>query len=148
MKFIVKHKWLYYLLQFTWGIVMNTIGIIVFLILICCGKKVKRFHNNFYIVIGKNWGGVELGCFFLIDSSESKHTKYHESGHAIQNIIFGPLFPFIVAIPSAIRYWYRHFKYDKQGKRAPTAYDSIWFEGQATDFGYKYYTGSIIIDGN
>lgn len=144
MKFIVKNKWLYYLLQFTWGSLMNAIGILVFLVLIIFGrKKPKRFHNNFYIVVSKNWGGLELGCFFLIDKNESDHTKYHESGHAIQNIIFGPLMLFIVSIPSAIRYQYRKFT---PNKKHP-AYDAIWFEGQATDFGYKYYKGSIIIGG-
>ena len=31
----------------------------------------------------------------------------HEGGHGIQNIIFGVLMPFLVSIPSFIRYWYR-----------------------------------------
>ena len=29
---------------------------------------------------------------------------WHEFGHTFQNCLFGPLFPLIVAIPSAIRY--------------------------------------------
>ena len=136
MSYIIKHKWLYYLLQFTWGIVMNIIGALVFLVLICCGYKVKRFCNNFCIVIGKNWGGLSLGCFFLIDESESDRTIRHESGHALQNIIWGPLMPFVICIPSAIRYWYRRLTPNKKHK----PYDSIWFEDQATRWGYKYYS--------
>lgn len=135
MRFIVKHKWLFYLIQFTWGLLMNVIGGLVFLGLIIYGKKPKRFYNNFYIVIGKNWGGLELGIFFLIDEHESERTKYHEAGHGLQNLIFGIFTPFLVSIPSAIRYWYRNLTPNK--KHPP--YDSIWFENQATKWGYKYY---------
>lgn len=139
MDFIVKNKWLYYLLQFTWGLPMNIIGVLVFLVLIIFGKKPKKFHNCWYIVIGKRWGGVELGTFFLISEPESEHTKRHESGHALQNMIWGFLFPFAVCIPSAIRYWYRELKYHRKHITPETKYDDIWFEGQATRWGYTYY---------
>ena len=39
----VKYRWLYYLLQFTWGLPMNLIGTIVALSLKCCGKKAYRY---------------------------------------------------------------------------------------------------------
>ena len=134
MEKIVNNKFLYYLLQFTWGLLMNIVGSLVFTFLIIFAhKKPKKFHNCWYISVGKRWGGLELGTFFLIDSGESASTKYHESGHAIQNIIWGPLFPFIIGIPSAIRYWYRKLTPNK--KHPP--YDSIWFEGQATKWGYE-----------
>lgn len=45
--------------------------------------------------------------------------------------------PFVIAIPSAIRYWYRTFKYSKKKIKAPTSYDSVWFEGQATEYGKR-----------
>ena len=44
--------------------------------------------------------------------------------------------PFIVCIPSAIRYWYRNIKVSFGKDLQP--YDSIWFEGQATTLGLKY----------
>lgn len=64
----------------------------------------------------------------------------HECGHGIQNIIFGPLFPFLVAIPSVIRYWYREVIWRKDRERyfQLPKYDDIWFEGQATRWGDKY----------
>ncbi len=46
--------------------------------------------------------------------------------------------PFVVGIPSMIRYWYRELKYNRKGKVPPTSYDSIWFEGQATRIGVNY----------
>jgi hypothetical protein len=57
----------------------------------------------------------------------------------LQNLIWGPLFPFVIAIPSAIRYWYRELKYYRKGLYPDTDYDSIWFEGQATKWGNKVY---------
>lgn len=126
----------YYLLNLTWGLPMNIIGALVALGLMCAGYKPKRFGTCFYFVVGKHWGGLNLGMFFLTDSYETERTKHHEFGHSIQNAKYGILFPFIVAIPSAIRYWVREYQL-KKGKELPD-YDSIWFEGEATKLGYEY----------
>lgn len=145
MKYIVKNKWLYYLIQFTWGLPMNIIGGLVFLVLIIFfKKKPQRFHNCWYIVMGDYWGGVSFGTFFILDEDLSEHTMYHESGHGLQNLVWGPLMPFVICLPSAIRYWYREYLV-KSGKKAGywalPDYDSIWFEGQASKWGKKYYKG-------
>lgn len=59
MGYIVRHKWLYYLLQFTWGLPMNIVGSLVFLVLIIFArKKPIRIYNCWHIRIGKNWGGL------------------------------------------------------------------------------------------
>lgn len=82
-----------------------------------------------------------MGPFFVTDSTPTLHTKQHESGHGIQNIMFGPLMPFIVSIPSCIRYWYREYLV-RSGKKKYyelPEYDSIWFEGMATRLGEKYF---------
>lgn len=63
----------------------------------------------------------------------------HEAGHGLQNIVWGFLFPFVVCIPSAIRYWYRELKYHRKHIKPKTEYDDIWFEGQATRWGHIYY---------
>ena len=126
---------LFYVLSFTWGIIMSLIGAIVFLVLMCMGYKPKKYKHLYYIEVGEHWGGMELGCFFLTDKTPTEHTKLHEAGHGIQNIIFGPLMPFVVCIPSAIRYWYRIYS-----KKPQPPYDSIWFEGWATRLGEKIDT--------
>lgn len=132
-------KVLFWFWQFTWGILDNLLGVIVFLILILKHKP-KRFHEMIYFEVGKNWGGVNFGWVAVVCRNPTDHLLRHEHGHFIQNLIFGPLFWFIVAIPSAIRYWYREYLTrvkDKKYSDLPD-YDSIWFEGQATKFGYKY----------
>lgn len=169
---------------------MTFIGAVIALALICVGKKPKKHAGCTYFNVGKSWGGLELGMFFLTDSRDSVHTKNHEFGHSLQNCLWGPLFPFVVCIPSAIRYWLREFNTQREKKIYATiltlsiiltsiilmlipltlfrilgilllvyaliinmwlfkkeipqylyddyvAYDRIWFEGQATNWGKK-----------
>ena len=134
------NKFVYYLLSFTWGLPMTLLGSIISLILIICGHRPHKWLYGYYFVIGHGWGGLELGPFFLVSDNVSRRTLNHEFGHGIQNCFFGPLMPFMVSIPSAIRYWYREFLVKKKGYRYSDLpdYDSIWFEGQATNIGNKY----------
>jgi hypothetical protein len=117
---------------------MNIIGILVFIPLILTGHLPRRYGLSFYIEIGEDWGGLELGCFFLVCKDPGTYLLNHESGHGIQNIIFGPFFLFLW-FAGIIRYWYRELHYYKKGLEPPTDYDDIWFEGQATRLGSKYY---------
>ena len=107
--------------------------------------KIKTHINGCSLIteVGGNWGGVELGAVALCGnySKTSKywfeHTRRHEFGHAVQHLIFGPLFIFVVAIPSACRYWYQRIMQGKGKHFASDWYDSIWFEGGATRWGTK-----------
>ena len=130
-------RFLFYFLNLTWGLPLNIVGFIVAVVLLLAGKKPKRWGDCFYFEVGEGWGGLELGIFFLTSKNPSIHTRNHEHGHAIQNCFFGVFMPFIVSIPSAIRYHYRNYR-EKKGLPNKTAYDDIWFEGQATKLGTKY----------
>ena len=109
----------FYLLSWTWGIIPSFFGGLVMLVLAPFGK-VKFDRGRFYAVVGKNWGGLELGCFYVIckDCELDRRMIAHEGfGHSIQNCILGPLFPFVVAAPSAARYWViYHSKYENKKK--------------------------------
>ena len=123
---------------------MTTIGFFATLFsLIFLKGKIHRNGYGFITEVKGNWGGVSLGLFQLCGSYNKpsgpcydpdwyEHTRRHEFGHSIQNMIFGPLFPFIVAIPSAIRYWLDYY-----GKLKSDYYD-IWFERTATEWGTKW----------
>ena len=146
---------LFWLVSCTWGIIMTTIGAIatgllnlIQLIGKWFGKDFKiKTHKNgcsFITEVGGNWGGVELGAFALCGNYSTTspqwfdHTRKHEFGHAIQHLYLGPLFIFVVAIPSASRYWYQRIM-RKKGKQFPENwYDSIWFESGATKTGEKF----------
>jgi len=123
---------------------MTILGLIItgFCIIFLKGKVHKNGYS--YIVeIGGNWGGLDLGAVSLCggyttecpDETWFQHTRRHEFGHSLQNLIWGPLFPFVIAIPSAIRYQYQNYR---SRKGLPNKdYDAIWFEGQATKWGTK-----------
>lgn len=131
-------RFLFYFLNLTWGLPLNIVGFIVAGVLLLAGNKPKRWGDCFYFEVGKtNWGGLELGIIFLTQKNPSIHTRNHEHGHAIQNCFFGFLMPFIVNIPSAIRYHYRNYR-EKKGLVNKTAYSDIWFEKQADILGKKY----------
>lgn len=132
-------KWMFYLLSFTWGITMTTIGCLASLVLLIAGRKPKRNQYGWYFEVGKGWGGCELGCMCIVNTNPSQHTLNHEFGHAIQNCYFGPLMIFI-SIASAIRYWYREYlvQIKKVSRTSLPRYDSIWFEGDATKIGTYY----------
>ena len=132
-KMLIKHRWLYWLLNFTWGILTTLCGLLLSLTMLCIGKKPKRWHSIWYFQIFDNWGGMEMGTMFLRDNSNYISTNNHEYGHTFQNAILGPFFIFIVAIPSAIRYWYQEIR--RRQHKPNVEYDLIWFEGSATDIG-------------
>lgn len=132
----VKQRWLYYLLQFTWGLTMNICGALMAAVLLCCGKRPKRYGWDWCFELNVN-GGLSLGIFMIAPVGFCDDLKDHEHGHSIQNMYFGPLFLGMVAIPSVVRFWVREIQY-KIGRPPKTDYDEIWFEGQATASGRKF----------
>lgn len=111
---------LYWIGQCTWGCIMTTIGLITVLVLCILGYKPHTFGPNIWVCIPGNWGGINLGPVFIRGGREDDtpqtsyhygyHTPLHESGHGLQNLVFGPLFPFLVGIPSPWRCVLRDLK--------------------------------------
>lgn len=102
---------IYWFLQCSWGIIMTTIGAVAALGCLVTGHKPKKLGPAIYFKIGKNWGGLNLGPFCFIDTAnDNLDVLSHEFGHTIQNIMFGPFFPFLIGIPSMVRYWLREQK--------------------------------------
>lgn len=133
----MKSKIAYHILSWTWGLPMTLIGYIVALVLRLMGYTPFKWGGSTYFMVGKNWGGVELGQIFVVDDSPTEYILNHEFGHSIQNCYFGFLFPFIVAIPSAVRYWYRRavVKFGIKAQDELPGYYDIWFEKQASELG-------------
>lgn len=136
-------KWLFWLLQFTWGLPMMLFGFIVSLVLICCGKKHVKTPIGWRFEVGYGWGGFECGIVYVRDKKRREildSLDCHEMGHClVQNAILGPLCPFLVSIPSAIRYWYRELR--KSDKYVP--YDAVWFE-DAASVGGEYFVKNLL----
>lgn len=54
---------------------------------------------------------------FFVRGIDCPGVAPHEYGHGIQHLWWGPLFPFVIGIPSAARYWLREQKTQKDKKR-------------------------------
>lgn len=112
---------------------LSFIGDIIYLILTLLGCQQKMFYDICpYFEIGKGWGGLSLGWFFICCKDSSESLKCHEVGHLIQTAANNGFIMFILCVCSSIRYWYRKIF------NVTTPYDSWWFEGQATELGTKY----------
>lgn len=136
MKRLTKTQ--FYILSFTWGLIMTLIGCCAAACFIIAGYRPSRNQYGWVFKFGKGWGGLNLGIFSFVSESASTHTLNHEFGHSIQNCYFGP-FMILIALASVVRYHYRNLMY-KLGKDATLPpYDSIWFEGDATRIGEYYY---------
>ena len=128
---------LYWIGQCTWGLLMNIIGFLAALFMLIIGKKPYRLKQTFLFSFGKGWGGLTLGAVVIVAGDSSLSVLFHEYGHTVQNLIFGP-FELFIGIASAARYWYREIKRKRDPACSLPPYDSIWFEGQATRLGLKF----------
>lgn len=119
--------------QWSKGLPLSLVGIIVYLALIITGHKPKDYRGICpHFEVGKNWGGFEMGWFFVCCKNCGEGTKQHEIGHMIQNAAVGGFTMLIYSIGSAARYWYRRIKKSK------TPYDGWFFEGDASRIGVAY----------
>lgn len=130
-------KYLYYILQFTWGLPANILGVIgVLFCKLILQWDIIKYNKNFIISPKKDnfKSGLSLGIFLFMDKNSSQYFKAHEYGHSIQNIIFGPLFLFVIGLPSFIRCMYFNLIINKIPIENNSYYD-IWFEKDANSIG-------------
>lgn len=99
---------MFFLIQWTWGLPQNLFGAFVSLFL--RGERF-RYHGALVTVYRRsrlvdNRSGFSLGTFIFMPESwneqERKHLVVHEYGHSVQSLFLGPLYFFVVAIPSVI----------------------------------------------
>ena len=132
-------SFLFYLVQWTWGLPVNIIGGIAFLV---CKKIKKRRYQRFgysYIVyLPWKSGGLSLGLFiFMKDQHKSQkwtyNTRIHEYGHTWQCLLLGPLYYLVIAVPSMI--WCNCFAGYRKKKNV--SYYKLYCEAWANAWGQK-----------
>ena len=96
---------------------MTLIGVVAALLMLLLFRKPELCGYCIRFKIGNGWGGVSLGLTIITDNQSESEITYHEHGHAIQNCIYGFFMPFLVCIPSAIRYWHREYLVRVKGER-------------------------------
>lgn len=67
------------------------------------GMTVYRVNHSFST-------GWSLGPVIFVNENASEGWLRHESGHSMQSLYLGPLYVFVVAIPSVILYWRRRLQ--------------------------------------
>ena len=145
---------LFALLQWTWGLPQNLLGLLVLLIL---GKQERfTYHGALVTLFGKHpifrqTGAFSLGTFIFIprtwDRDFIKKVVVHEYGHSVQSLILGPLYLPAVGLPSVIwsSAWGRSIRRAKplrgeSGRGKPRLYTSKYPENWANALG-QYATG-------
>lgn len=118
-------KALFYILQFTWCLPQTLVGMVVFIV-----GKIRKSHTLRYkctvvSVLPNKQGSMSLGMFIMVHATpltkETDKMKFdvydpaekcrigqaddlllHEHGHTIQSMILGPLFLFVIGLPSIL----------------------------------------------
>lgn len=89
------------IIQWTWCLPQNLLGLFVFLITKSRGAKNEKYKDAF-VTHWKHSSGLSLGQFIFVPETTSHKTIQHEYGHTIQSNFLGPLFLIIIGLPSII----------------------------------------------
>lgn len=143
-----KRHIIYIILQWTWGIIQNIIGGLLYLI--CIRNNHTRFRGSI-VTLWHYPYSMGCGMFIFISNKDVKEDDFtannikqcdiliHEYGHTLQSIILGPLFLFVIAIPSMI--WSAVPYFQKKRKEKGISYYTLYCEKWANDLGDRICQG-------
>lgn len=130
-------QFMFLLVQWTWGMPVNLIGALVFLIA-SRKNRWEKFNNAYICYIPGFRGGLSLGLFIFMDDNDreawTRNTRIHEYGHTIQCLLLGPLYWIVVALPSAV--WCNFFAGYR--KKHDVSYYKLYCESWANKWGQKW----------
>ncbi|MBO6061397.1 MAG: hypothetical protein J6P98_04695 [Clostridia bacterium] len=136
---------LFHLIQWVWGLPQNLLGLLLLPVL--RGRR-SRYHGALVTVYeSKKWlnnrSGFSLGTFIFIPEAwseyEKRHLLVHEYGHTVQSLMLGPLYLFVVGLPSVI--WSKRFERRRRVYRSRgVSYTDRFPENGADRLG-EYVTG-------
>ena len=130
---------LFYLIQWTWGLPVNLVGGIVYLICKAMGRKSEKFGYAWITYLPWNQGGLSLGLFIFMKADHPNktwtyNTRIHEYGHTWQCLLLGVLYYPVIAIPSAV--WCNFF--EKYRQKNNVSYYVFYPEKWANAWGQKF----------
>ena len=124
---------LYHILQFTWGLPQNLIGLIMYLILF----KRKHFrYEKAYVRVWKNETSLSMGQYLFVSEKYNRYLLNHEYGHTYQSLYLGPLYLLLVGLPSAL--WCHLYGFEKFRKNRNISYYDAPFEKNANRLGHRH----------
>ncbi|MCL2195229.1 MAG: hypothetical protein FWB76_04690 [Oscillospiraceae bacterium] len=143
---------IFFILQWTWGITQNVVGGVGWLLLrakhrseLCHGVCVT------YVNTPKRFGGVSLGMFVFVNAKYSESAmndiRIHEIGHCVQSMLLGPLYWFVVALPSVL--WCNLPMFRKRHNTPETRFNyyDLYCEAWANRWGVKWTSTNFINPG-
>ena len=132
------------LIHWTWGILQNIFGLIMFMIY---AKERQYWFRTSIVTIWSKPSSMGCGMFIFLsgtayrdisrDDNEKLQydTLVHEYGHCIQSLFLGPLFIPVIAIPSVSWAFFPFFQ--KLRKRKRISYYWLYCEHWANKIGDK-----------
>ena len=132
-------RFLFYLVQFTWGLPQNLAG--AFWFLCCLRKKHSLYHGAIVTrVHRKNFsGGWTFGCFIFLTEPLLPDTEHdlriHEYGHTVQSLFLGPLWSLVIGLPSMLWCNLPPFQRLRRDRAIPDS--ALYCEGWADRLGQK-----------
>ena len=97
----------YLVLQWTWGIVQNLVGLAV-MACVRAGhpeRRPFRFHGAVVVPWGRGGASMGMGMFIFFghrSEADAARLLVHEYGHTIQSILLGPLYLPVIGLPSVL----------------------------------------------
>lgn len=117
--------------NFIWGLPQNICGLIGYLICKYILHYQTEKYNEAYVVYATNQkGSLCLGLFLFVSGTNIEVVK-HEYGHCQQSAILGPIWFFVIGIPSFI--WCNCF--DNYRKEHQISYYDFYTEKWANKLG-------------
>ena len=141
---------LFYAVQWTWGLPVNIVGGLMFLYFTKIkGYRWQHFGYSKIVYMPWNGGGLSMGLFiFIKDNHKDKKWTYncriHEYGHTWQCLLLGPLYYFVIALPSII--WCNCFAGYRKKNNVP--YSAVYCEKWADLWGQKFSGMTQVLDFN
>ena len=137
---------LYLIWQCTWGVLQSMIGAVIFLLHIrdrhCCfhGAVVTEWKYGSSVSLGMfvfithdpYYSGLKSGC---TKAEHSQKLLAHEYGHTVQSLILGPLYLFVIGIPSIL--WAGLPPFRRKRREQGISYYSFYTEKWADFLGEK-----------
>ena len=143
---------IFYLLQWTWGLSQNIVGGIIYLLLLRSDRHTRESYHGARITYvdfdPTKFGGLSLGMFVFICKNASEGYRHdsaiHELGHCVQSILLGPLYWLVVAAPSVI--WCNFPVFDRMHNTKETKYFyyKLYCETWANAWGADWSGGEFI----
>ena len=135
-------EFLYYPLQWTWGIIQNIVGAVICLV---HAKKPHYRYGKSFVTEWNRDDNMAMGMFIFlseklrgdIDDEESDRSQVavHEYGHTFQSMFLGPFFLPVICMVSGI--WCNLGAFEKMRKTKKISYYRCYTERWANHLGRK-----------